>query len=503
MKRPNYVFDDELYHHGIPGQRWGHRRFQNEDGSWTAAGRERYGEGDGERVKMEKAKASYNTQKYKADLRSKAQQEKDARAAKEERNRIKLAAKNEALARKERTKIEKLERKEQAKIDKKQAKLDAQVKSKDPASLKNKLVRTRRYMMSDDELSQAVDRLKLEVEYNKQYALAARPNGALARADRFFEGATGKMVRDIAVATIPTVANTAASKILDSRLKYANELDRERAKAEIDSFNAKAKFQRAQARSEDAKANETKAKADAQRATAEQTRSSTENERNESQANVEIARNESRARIENEANESRARIQNDRSAAASSRLREREEINNARAERRRADERQAHDIDMDRRSRIGYRDQNNNWVQGSLGIRSSRHAADLLERGSSTRQREADAELGRAITRARYNDAAFLTSRGQGDAARTLMNITSRIRVNDWSSSQQTRMRERYDSVATNETVSRPVDQALALPSVSSNTESKIRSMLAAGATYEQIQKKLKVSSETISKIAK
>ena len=33
----------ELYHHGIKGQRWGIRRFQNPDGSLTAAGRERYG----------------------------------------------------------------------------------------------------------------------------------------------------------------------------------------------------------------------------------------------------------------------------------------------------------------------------------------------------------------------------------------------------------------------------------------------------------------------------
>lgn len=33
---------NELYHHGIKGQSWGKRRFQNEDGSLTAAGRNRY-----------------------------------------------------------------------------------------------------------------------------------------------------------------------------------------------------------------------------------------------------------------------------------------------------------------------------------------------------------------------------------------------------------------------------------------------------------------------------
>lgn len=32
----------ELYHHGIKGQRWGIRRFQNEDGSLTSAGERRY-----------------------------------------------------------------------------------------------------------------------------------------------------------------------------------------------------------------------------------------------------------------------------------------------------------------------------------------------------------------------------------------------------------------------------------------------------------------------------
>lgn len=50
---------NEIYHHGVKGQKWGVRRFQNKDGSLTPAGRERYNvDIEGAKDNLKKAKAN-------------------------------------------------------------------------------------------------------------------------------------------------------------------------------------------------------------------------------------------------------------------------------------------------------------------------------------------------------------------------------------------------------------------------------------------------------------
>jgi len=62
-----------LYHHGIKGQHWGTRRYQNSDGSLTPAGRERYGYDSNTKQYIKKSKTTRAFEKLANNANRKAE----------------------------------------------------------------------------------------------------------------------------------------------------------------------------------------------------------------------------------------------------------------------------------------------------------------------------------------------------------------------------------------------------------------------------------------------
>ena len=76
---------NELYHHGIKGQKWGVRRFQNKDGSLTAAGRKRYDDDGPSQKKQKEYKIPKNKSLHRLKIeekyKAKGMSEKEAEQA--------------------------------------------------------------------------------------------------------------------------------------------------------------------------------------------------------------------------------------------------------------------------------------------------------------------------------------------------------------------------------------------------------------------------------------
>ena len=74
-----YNYNDELYHWGVKGMKWGVRRYQNKDGTLTAKGKKRYSMSDDAKtaseLKKKKVSELSNSELKKLNERTRLEQE--------------------------------------------------------------------------------------------------------------------------------------------------------------------------------------------------------------------------------------------------------------------------------------------------------------------------------------------------------------------------------------------------------------------------------------------
>lgn len=133
----SFASTDELYHHGVLGMKWGVRRYQNSDGSLTAAGRKRYTNPDGSL--NEKGKKYY------------AKESERLRSERKKLNAQKRTA----------TQLAKLDAKRKANEDLKNELESGKKENRDTDKPKQKSASE----MDDNELLQKVNRLRNENAY--------------------------------------------------------------------------------------------------------------------------------------------------------------------------------------------------------------------------------------------------------------------------------------------------------------------------------------------------
>ena len=184
--------DNELMHHGVPGMKWGVRRYQNKDGSLTYAGKKRA-------LKMRDRYTEFSKD-------SKFRDKEGNLTYKGRKKNLKMQEQYSALTGKKLTKF-------QTKGDSS----DGKTEKPNPKSIKD---------MTDQELREKVNRLNLENDY-KRLNPAPTPKESLGK----------KMVksfRDKAADKIVEKGATIAADYFDKKLRDMTGMSKKDSKSKLD-----------------------------------------------------------------------------------------------------------------------------------------------------------------------------------------------------------------------------------------------------------------------------
>lgn len=168
----SFISDDELYHYGIKGQKWGVRRYQNKDGSLTPAGKKRRSSSDEVRNMStdelrQKVRRLNNEQRYIDLTKSSSSSISKTADGIERASRIggdankiykSMNGENNPYSKVANQGIDAMSR--TARLTKK---IDSNVRSKNDTAKALKKLET----MSDADLAKEVDRLDLEQQYSR------------------------------------------------------------------------------------------------------------------------------------------------------------------------------------------------------------------------------------------------------------------------------------------------------------------------------------------------
>ena len=168
----SFISDDELYHYGIKGQKWGIRRYQNKDGSLTPAGKKRRSSSDEVRNMStdelrQKVRRLNNEQRYIDLTKSSSSSVSKIADGIERASRIggdankiykSMNGENNPYSKVANQGIDAMSR--TARLTKK---IDSNIRSKNDTAKALKKLET----MSDADLAKEVDRLDLEQQYSR------------------------------------------------------------------------------------------------------------------------------------------------------------------------------------------------------------------------------------------------------------------------------------------------------------------------------------------------